>query len=166
MSDFQPIGALATRQAINATSTTQMHPLGTIVKAKDFASTAYGVGEFIYLLGVASTVVGSLVHYKQDDHQTSLAGANEFGLCAIAMSINVAASYGWYQRTGLAVVKGLAALADDKLCYLTATDGSVDDAVVVGDAIYCMVTNSALGTPSTGLCLVQISNPFTTNETN
>jgi hypothetical protein len=63
-------------------------------------------------------------------------------------------------------VKGLASLADAKLCYLTATAGSVDDAVVAGDAIHFMETTSALDTPSTGLAEVNMSRPFVTNESN
>jgi|TARA_R110000744_G_scaffold54004_2_gene114953 hypothetical protein len=166
MSDFQAIGALATAQAISETSTELKHDLGTEINAKDVASTAYGKGTFIYLLGVASTVVGSVVTFSRDDHQTALAAANAVGEVATAMSINVGSSYGWYQIDGLGVAKGLASLADAKLCYLTATAGSVDDAVVAGDAIQFMETNSALDTPSTGLALVAMRRPVVTNESN
>ena len=48
--------ALAGFQGIELTDTTQNHALGTIVTAVD---PTYGAGEFIYLKGVASTVVGS-----------------------------------------------------------------------------------------------------------
>ena len=41
-------------QAIATTDTDQLHPLGTIVRAYD---PTYGEGEFIYLLGVASTAI-------------------------------------------------------------------------------------------------------------
>ena len=43
-------------QAIADTSSTQQHPLGTVVRAVD---ATYGAGEFVYLKGVASTAVGS-----------------------------------------------------------------------------------------------------------
>ena len=47
-------------QSIADTSTVQNHALGTIVRAVD---ETYGEGEFVYLKGVASTVVGlSLIH--------------------------------------------------------------------------------------------------------
>ena len=55
-------------QAIADTSTTQRHPLGTIVNAYD---PTYGAGEFIYLLGVANTVVGSAATYNADGFTTS-----------------------------------------------------------------------------------------------
>ena len=42
-------------QPIANTSTTQRHALGTIVRAED---PTFGEGEFIYLKGVVSTVVG------------------------------------------------------------------------------------------------------------
>ena len=49
---------LAGFQGIALTDTTQNHALGTIVQATD---PTYGAGEFIYLKGIASTVVGSMV---------------------------------------------------------------------------------------------------------
>jgi hypothetical protein len=167
MSDFkktQPgfIGG----QAIDETSSEQQHALGTIVTAEDVASTAYGVGEFIYLKGVASTAVGSVVTYDADGFATTLASSNAVGPIAISMSANVANQYGWYQIGGRGVVKGLAGLAADALCYLTSTAGSIDDAVVVGDAIHFMETTSALDTPSSGLAEVTVSRPFVTNESN
>jgi hypothetical protein len=91
------------RQAIAATDTTQNHPLGTIVRATD---PTYGAGEFIYLQGIGSTVVGSVVEYN-----TSFAtGLETTALAepqpnAVAMSINVAGpNYGWYQIAGNAIV--------------------------------------------------------------
>ena len=129
MSDFQAIGALATAQAISETSTELKHDLGTEINAKDVASTAYGKGTFIYLLGVASTVVGSVVTFSRDDHQTALAAANADPALKNALE-------------------------------------NVDDAVVAGDAIQFMETNSALDTPSTGLALVAMRRPVVTNESN
>lgn len=91
-------------QSIAETSTSQQHPIGTIVRAKD---STLGEGEFIYLLGVASTAVGSLVTYNSASGLTTLAavGANKSFPLAVAMSANVASQYGWYQISGLAVMK-------------------------------------------------------------
>lgn len=91
-------------QAIDTTSTVQQHQLGTIIKGWD---STYGEGEFIYLLGVASTVVGSVVTYDAGTYQTVLSavGGNIPRPIAIAMSANVAAGYGWYQISGQAVVR-------------------------------------------------------------
>ncbi len=118
---------------IAETSTTQLYPLGTRVQAQD---ASYGVGEFIYLLGVASTAVGSWVTYEQDSGATTLLAANAIGPVAVSMSANVANQYGWYQIYGKcpsALV--LAGFADNANVYATATAGSVDDAVVAGDRV-------------------------------
>lgn len=163
MSDFKNIGSQLYNQAIDETSTTQKVPLGTRIQALDKASTAYGVGEFIYLEGVASTVVGSFVTYDQDDNSTALLAANAIGPVATAMSVCVANNYGWYQIFGQAVGKGLASLADNANIYSTATAGSVDDAVVAGDRVQNAKTTSALDTPSTGLVEVELQYPIVNN---
>ncbi len=93
---------LVAHQPIADTSTTQNHPLGTVISAHD---PTYGAAEFIYLKGVASTTVGSIVNYKGTTYQTALgyAGENVPSPLAVAMSANVANQYGWYQISGLAV---------------------------------------------------------------
>lgn len=95
---------IAGAQPIANTETTQKHPLGTIVRGVD---PTYGEAEFIYLLGVASTAVGSVVTFDASTYQTVLCavGGNIPRPIAIAMSANVAAQYGWYQISGIAVVK-------------------------------------------------------------
>ena len=118
---------------ITETGTTQLYPLGTRVQAQD---PTYGVGEFIYLLGVASTVAGSWVTYEQDNGATALLAANAIGPVAVAMSANVASQYGWYQIYGKCPSAAvLAGFVDNANCYATATAGSVDDAVVAGDRV-------------------------------
>lgn len=96
-------------QPIADTSTTARHALGTIVRAKD---PTYGEGEFIYLLGVGSTVVGSPVTWNPATRQTALApvGGNLPEAIGFAMSANVATQYGWYQITGLAVASKAATI--------------------------------------------------------
>ena len=149
--------ALIGSQPIAVTSTVQNHPLGTIVCAKD---PTYGVGEFIYLVGVASTAVGPWVKYMEDGFTTSLLAANDIGQVAVAMSANVASQYGWYQIKGKAIGKALASYADNGLVYATATAGSIDDAVVSGDRVKKALGASAVDTPSTGLAEFEIDRPF------
>ena len=164
MSDFKSVESVVYNQAIDENSTTQNAPLGTRIQAIDKATTDYGIGEFIYLKGVASTVVGSVVLIDQDDFSTSLATANDVGYLAVAMAATVASEYGWYQVKGKAVIKGLASLADNASLYLTSTAGSLDDAVVAGDRVKGYAkTASALDTPSTGLAEADIVNPFVDN---
>lgn len=77
--------------------------LGMVVRAFD---PTLGEGEFILLLGVASTVVGSLVIYDSATYQTTLcpSTANLARPVAVAMSANGATTFGWYQIGGSATV--------------------------------------------------------------
>jgi hypothetical protein len=159
MSDFKIIGPVTFDQAIDETSTTQMAPLGMVVLAEDQATTGYGVGEFIYLKGVASTVVGSFVTIA-DNQTTALAVANGIGQVAVAMSINVASQFGWYQISGQAAGKVLASFASaGSDAFLTATAGSLDDADVAGDFVLSAVPVSDIDTPSSGLAEFQLNRP-------
>lgn len=155
-------GIAAGSQAIADTSTTQRHPLGTIVTGYD---PTYGAGEFIYLLGVASTAIGTWVTYNADDFATTRLAANAIGMVAVAMSANVASQYGWYQIGGKAVGLAAAAYADNGLVYATATAGTVDDAVVAGDRVKLAIGASAVDTPSTGFAEFEIGRPFMDDAT-
>lgn len=148
---FPYIGA----QDIATTSTTQTCPIGTRVHAYD---PTYGEGEFIYLKGVASTVVGDMVIYDTYANTTKRAVAGDRGPVAVAMSANVASQYGWYQISGAAVVKAGTVLAAGNV-YLTATAGTIDDAVVAGDKVDGARIKTADGTPAAGFAVVQIARP-------
>jgi len=146
-------------QAISETSTVERHVKGTVVKAWD---PIYGEGEFIYLKGIGSTVVGSLVTYDVYLGLTALApatGGN--GAVAVAMSANVANQWGWYQISGQAVVKAPnAAVVGAQVWMLAATPGSVDDAVVAGEQVLNATFSTTTGTPSSGLAVIAINRPF------
>lgn len=131
-------------------------PLGTIITATD---PTLGAGEFIYLKGVASTALGSVVIYNPSDFSTALATANDVGPIATAMAATVASTKGWYQIQGKGVAKVLTGFADNADCYLTATPGSIDDADVAGDYIRGMKGASAIGTPAAGLAYVEMWRP-------
>lgn len=112
-------------QPIAVSSTTQNEALGTIVRAED---PTYGGGEFIYLLGVASTRIGSMVVYAPSTYQTALSPdtANQAQPVAIAMSANGAAGYGWYQISGQAVIVKTAVKVNPGVpLFQSATIGSV-----------------------------------------
>lgn len=143
-------------QPIAQTSTTQQHTLGKRVTAFD---PVYGEGEFIYLGGVASTIVGSTVVYDEKAGTTALGVAASRGPAAVAMSANVAGQFGWYQILGSAVVKVAAAVVAQTAAYFTATAGQVDDAVTAAQKVDGMVFKTADGTPSAGLAVAQIAYP-------
>lgn len=149
-------------QAIADNSTTQRHPLGTIVRAYD---PTYGAGEFIYLAGVASNTANSWVTYNLDDGGTALLAANAIGPVGISMAATVAGEYGWFQISGKAVGKCLTGYADNALVWATSTAGSVDDATADGDMVHLAKGASAIGTPSAGLAEFEISRPYTDDIT-
>ena len=157
MSDWKIASPSLGFPAIGAVDDTAKVALGTIVRANH---PDYGSGEFIYLKGVANTALGSVVVYNQDDNSTALAVANAIGPVATATGASVADKFGWYQISGKGVAKVLSGFADNAACYLTATDGSIDDTLVAGDYISGMRGASAIDTPSTGLAEVELSRPW------
>jgi hypothetical protein len=122
---FVPVENQLGIQPIAQNSTTQNHPLGTIIRAYD---PTFGQGEFIYLLGVASTILGAAVTYDATTYQTALSPntANDVNPVAFAMSANLAAQFGWYQIDGLVVAKKTAVqvLPQAKI-YQSATAGRI-----------------------------------------
>ncbi len=158
---YTALGSVVVPQGIHDISTTKKLPLGSRVMASD---PTYGVGEFIYLQGVASTVLGSAATINPDDWSTTLTVADAVGSVGIAMAANVASSYGFYQIYGKAVVKA-GTVADNGAVYLTSTPGQLDDAVVDGDMLHNAKFGSADGTPSAGLAECEISYPYSDNIT-
>jgi hypothetical protein len=139
--------------------TTQLHPLGKRCKAFDTGATAYGFGEFIYLEGCASTVRGSVVTIN-DNWLTALAVADAFGACAVALSINVASNYGWYQILGRGVASSATTIVDGAQAFSTAAGGVLDDGSggAAGDMIQGMIISS---TTDTATCIVTMTTyPF------
>jgi hypothetical protein len=132
--------------------------LGEIARAYD---PTYGEGEFIYLKGVAGTLLGMVVTYDQFLKTTTIApatGGN--GPVAVAMSANVASQYGWYQISGAAVVQAPNAMTPGAAVFmLAATPGSVDDAQVNGEQIINAIVSTTTGTPSAGFGMIQIDRP-------
>lgn len=151
---------VAGTQPIADTSTTQKQALGTIVRAFDVT---YGEGEFIYLLGVASTAINDWVTYNRDDNGTTLLAANAIGPVAIAMSANIASQYGWYQISGKAVGSCLTAFADNGLVYITATAGHVDDTSVAGDLVN-LSKGASTTVAASGVADFEINRPFVDNN--
>lgn len=141
-------------QDLSTTSTTQQHPLGTIVKGVD---STYGEAEFIYLLGVASTVVGSCAVWGTNG-QTVLTTTATRGPVGVSLSANVASQYGWYQISGVAVVKATT-VASGALAQGSATGGQIDDTTTAGQYIDGMCIKTADGTPSAGFALCALSRP-------
>jgi hypothetical protein len=129
---FFPTDPKSLPQPIHETSTVQLMPLGTIVQAVD---NVLGAGEFIYLAGVASTLVADLVTFNPFTGATTrgAATANSGLPLAVAMSPNVASQFGWYQVSGvMTVVNNATAAAGAAFQKATAQIGS---AAVAGTQI-------------------------------
>lgn len=122
-------------QPIAERDTTQRHPLGTIVTARDAGTTAYGEGEFVYVKGVASCAAKDWVGIPSDNFTLVRAVANGNYPLGVAMAALTASYYGWVQISGKALGNCLTQFADNGQVFLTATAGSIDDASVAGDFI-------------------------------
>ena len=151
-------------QPIADTSTTQQHALGTVVRA---TSPTYGEAEFIYLKGVASTIVGSVVNYSTTSWTTALqvAGTNLPRPVAVAMSANVADQYGWYQISGVAVVAKTASSMDADIAVgLSGTAGKIG-ATTTGNEIAGCLTTGATATAAATTTSVIINRPHMMGRT-
>jgi hypothetical protein len=144
-------------QPIDATSTVQNLPLGTVVRALD---ATYGEGAFIYLKGVASTAVSDAVIYDVKAATTTRTTASTSGFIAIAMSANVANQYGWYQIAGEAVVNAVASVVAAKSVAQTATAGSLGPGTTGITPVYNATAKTATDTPTAGFAQVQINRPW------
>ena len=150
---------VAGTQQIADTSTTKKHPLGTIVRAKD---ASLGEGEFIYLLGVTSTIVGSIVEYdtsfQSGLESTALSKPRPN---AVAMSINVGSAYGWYQISGLAKMAKLSTTSFAAAAALAASSGlaiAAATGIVINGALVAVV-KSATSVTAPDLTTVMINRP-------
>ena len=154
------VSTLAGAQPIANTETTQKHVLGTIVRGYD---DTYGEGEFVYLLGVASTIVGSLVRWNATTHQTTLVVNTAVQVCpvAVAMSANVASQYGWYQVYGNAVIKKTTvAVSPNVPVFLSTTAGRIKVAASAGlQVVGARTANLTTIVTTTSTVVVTINRP-------
>lgn len=147
---------------IEDTNTTNLYStaLGRVEKARH---ETYGEGEFIFLLGVVNTIVGSMVKFNATTYQTVLVTATAVQACpvAFAMSANVAASYGWYQIGGLAVVKKTAvAVSPQVTLFISGTAGRVKVIASAGlQVVGARSANLTSVTSTTSTVVVQIDRP-------
>lgn len=161
------IHTVAGAQPIANTETTAQHKLGTIVRAID---PTYGEGEFIYLLGVASTEVGFMVIYNATTYQTALVtvtnGKGKGNPVAIAMSACVAAQYGWYQISGNAVIKKTTVAALPQVpIFISATTGRMKTLLSAGQQILgAQTANLTTVVSTTSTVVVTINRPHTQGQ--
>ncbi len=122
-------------QPIADINTVAQHTPGTIVRAQD---PTYGTGEFVYLKGVASTVLGNTVIWDPVANTTTLcpSTANLARPIAVAMAACTASYYGWYQFEGAAVIKKVGiAVSPNVAIYQSLTAGRVSSTASTGKQI-------------------------------
>lgn len=137
-------------------------PAGTVATFRD---AVLGGGEFIYLLGAANTILGSVVTYQLSDG-VSLNGttvlwagtANTGAPIAVATAAIVAAKWGWYQIGGAAIVATSGTITAGNPLYFQTT-GVVQSAAVNGKQIDHAVASSSNGTPTTNQAIATLDRP-------
>jgi hypothetical protein len=142
-------------------------PAGTVATFRD---AVLGGGEFIYLLGAANTILGSVVTYQLSDG-VSLNGttvlwagtANTGSPVAVATAAIVAAKWGWYQIGGAAIVATSGTVAAGNPLYYQTT-GVVQAAAVNGKQIEGAVAGSANGVPTTNQTIVTLDRPHVQSQ--
>lgn len=137
---------------------------GEIITAQD--GTTFHGGEFIWLKGVASTAIGSLVTYDPVNNTTTLAPhtANLGQPLAVAMAANtVTTSQAWYQIAGGAVIKRVTGAKTNPgvKIFLSATAGSIQSTASAGlEVLNAVTVNAATVASATTTINVLINRPF------
>lgn len=136
--------------------------VGSIVQ---FNEDTLGFAELIYLPGVAATVAGDIVEYdltpgaQATIRHSNATGSNSGRPVAIALAPTVAATFGWYQISGCAIVNVVAGTVAGK-AMATATAGQLGNTADAGDQILNAQILSAVGTPAAGQAYALINRPF------
>lgn len=143
----------------SAIPSSPMNP-GMIVQGAD---PTYGQGEFILLLGAASTIVGSMVRYNAVTFATTLVAATAVQdvPVAIAMSANTSTSqWGWYQISGTAVLAKTAVIVLPNVAvYISATAGKVKALASAGLQVVACKSQTATTASASGTVLVSVNRP-------
>ena len=151
-------------QGVQALDTVQNQTLGDMVKAFD---PIHGVGEFIYLQGVAACLAGSLVTYNWSataalNYQAVLdpATANNSLPKAFAMAPCVAANFGWFQIAGAAFAVNNATAAVGNA--FAKAGGQVGSAAVAGTQVLGAQIAVANGSTFTAVVTTRSGSTFAT----
>jgi len=163
-----PISALANLSTnyggprLMETDTVQNFPFGYMIRAFD---PILGVGEFIYLQGLAGTVAGTAVTYNSLTGVTALlaATANSDLPVAIALAPTIANLFGWYQISGAANCVSVTAGALGTAYQAAAgiTSGVTANQKIAGGAQIILAASSTftkIGTVRNGSTEVFVSN--------
>jgi hypothetical protein len=145
---------MASSGQLGVVDTVQQFPLGMRVSGTDAVG---GYAEYVYLKGVASTIVGSVVTYDEAG-VTALITATSVGPVAVATAITVASTFGWYGVTGTFPTDVVANCADNAKLGRETTNGKVGDSYAAGYQIMGAVSRAA--TTAAAVVNCQFNNPW------
>lgn len=146
---------VASSGLLSDVDTTARHAMGTRVIGQDALGNS---AEYIYLTGVASTIVGSVVTFDELGI-TTLIVINAKGPVAVAMGIvDAATKFGWYCIQGTVPTDVVANSADNSMVGRETTDGKVGDGRAAGDQIANMFQRAA--TTAAAVVNCQLDHPF------
>lgn len=141
-------------------------PIGTTAKFRDTGTTFLGEGDFIWLPGAASTVIGNWVTYTTSDG-TSNAGsttrwagtANLPYPLAVATCSSVASTWAWYQRAGAAICSISGTIVAGNGAAWQATAVVQGSAAVATKNVEGAIAMSAEGVPAANQAIYLLSYP-------
>lgn len=114
--------------------------------------------EFIYLQGSNSTEAWDTCKFDSA-YLAIKAVAGDRGQLGVAQGAVTNNNYGWFLVKGVGTVAANGAVSANTPLYLTAGSGNVDDAIVAGDLIIGMLTDTS-GTAGAGQMHAVLSYPF------
>lgn len=131
---------LAATGAPGDVHTTSRNPLLMRVRGTDVLGND---AEYIYLKGVASTIVGTVVTYDNAG-LTTLIGVASVGLVAVSLGIvDAVTKFGWYGIVGTFPTDVVANTLINARLGRETTDGKVGDGPAAGDTITGAVSRAA-----------------------
>lgn len=141
-------------------------PIGTISQFRDIGSTQLGMGEFIWLPGVASTIVGSWCSFTTSDgtintgSTTLWAGtaSTPFPLAVATAAVILTTNWGWYQIGGAAICATNGTIAAGNAASWQAA-GVVQAATVATKNVDSAIALSANGVPGTNQAIYFLERP-------
>lgn len=153
-------------------------PIGTIAQFRDVGATRLGVGTFIFLPGVTSTVAGDVVSYRTSvgaavpgDLNNGAATARWAGTANTGFPLAVATAavtdqshWGWYQLQGGAIVNVSGTVSAGQAAYWGQTATLETNAAVGGKQVIGAQSSSASGVPDTGKAIFTINNPVVQSQ--
>lgn len=156
-------------------------PIGTVAYFRDIGTTNLGVGGFVYLPGVTSTVAGDVCLYRLGSGGSSTAPANDvnggastirwtgtgntgFPLVVATAASNIQTTWGWYQQQGSAIVNITGTVSAGQTGYFGQVATLVTSAAQGGKQVLGAVSNSASDIPTTGKAVFTLNNPVVQSQ--